>query len=195
MSNVKNILLVGVGGQGTILTSKILSKGFVEHGYDVKMAEIHGMSQRGGSVTTQIRYGDKVYSPVIEKGTADIIVAFEKTEALRYIDYLKKDGNVVVNNHEIYPVTVNIGACQYPNGVIEEYNKVIGKENVHAISAFKMAETLGNTKCMNIVLLGALVKIFELENIDWKQLIKDNVPQKVVELNLKAFDMGYNFNN
>lgn len=191
MSNVKNILLVGVGGQGTILTSKILSKGFVENGYDVKMAEIHGMSQRGGSVTTQIRYGEKVYSPVIEKGTVDIIVAFEKTEALRFLDYLKKDGIVVVNNHEIYPVTVNIGACAYPDGVIEEYEKVLGKENLHVINAHKIAEELGNTKCMNIVLLGSLVKMFKLDDIDWKQLIKASVPEKAVDMNIKAFEKGY----
>ncbi len=185
MSDVKNILLVGVGGQGTILTSKILSKGFVENGYDVKMAEIHGMSQRGGSVTTQIRYGEKVYSPVIEKGCADIIVAFEKCEALRFLDYLKKDGILVINSHELYPVTVNIGVSTYPSGTIEEYENVVGKNNVHVIDAHKIATELGNTKCMNIVLL------FKLENIDWKQLIKDSVPEKAVEMNVKAFEKGY----
>lgn len=191
MSDVKNILLVGVGGQGTILTSKILSKGFVENGYDVKMAEIHGMSQRGGTVTTQIRYGEKVYSPVIEKGCADIIVAFEKCEALRFLDYLKKDGILVVNSYELHPVTVNIGASQYPDGIVEEYEKVVGKENVHVIDAHSIAKELGNTRCMNIVLLGSLVKMFKLDNIDWKQLIKDSVPEKAVDMNLKAFEKGY----
>lgn len=191
MSDVKNILLVGVGGQGTILTSKILSKGFVENGYDVKMAEIHGMSQRGGSVTTQIRYGKKVFSPVIEKGCADIIVAFEKSEALRFLDYLKKDGILVINSHEIHPVTVNIGTAVYPTGIVEEYNKIIGEKNVHIIDAHKIAEELGNTKCMNIVLLGSLVKMFSLDNIDWKQLIKDSVPEKAVEMNIKAFEKGF----
>lgn len=191
MSDVKNILLVGVGGQGTILTSKILSKGFVENGYDVKMAEIHGMSQRGGSVTTQIRYGEKVYSPVIEKGCADIIVAFEKSEALRFLDYLKKDGILVINTREIYSVMVNIGACEYPKNVIEEYDNVIGKNNVHTIDAYKIAEELGNTKCMNIILLGTLVKMFKLESINWKEIIKTTVPEKAVELNLKAFEKGY----
>ena len=191
MSDVKNILLVGVGGQGTILTSKILSKGFVENGYDVKMAEIHGMSQRGGSVTTQIRYGEKVYSPVIEKGCADIIVAFEKCEALRFLDYLKKDGILVVNSYELHPVTVNIGASQYPDGIVEEYEKVVGKENVHVIDAHNIAKELGNTRCMNIVLLGSLVKMFKLDNIDWKQLIKDSVPEKAVDMNIKAFEKGY----
>ncbi len=191
MSDVKNILLVGVGGQGTILTSKILSKGFVENGYDVKMAEIHGMSQRGGSVTTQIRYGEKVYSPVIEKGCADIIVAFEKCEALRFLDYLKKDGILVVNSYELYPVTVNIGASIYPSGITEEYENIVGKENVHVINAHSIAEELGNTKCMNIVLLGALVKMFKLDNINWKQLIKDSVPEKAIDMNIKAFEKGY----
>lgn len=191
MSDVKNILLVGVGGQGTILTSKILSKGFVENGYDVKMAEIHGMSQRGGSVTTQIRYGEKVYSPVIEKGCADIIVAFEKCEALRFLDYLKKDGILVINSYELHPVTVNIGASVYPSGITEEYENVVGKENVHVIDAHSIAEELGNTKCMNIVLLGALVKMFKLDNIDWKQLIKDSVPEKAIDMNIKAFEKGY----
>ncbi|QSX06367.1 indolepyruvate oxidoreductase subunit beta [Sedimentibacter sp. zth1] len=191
MSNIKNIFLVGVGGQGTILTSKILSKGFVENGYDVKMAEIHGMSQRGGSVTTQIRYGEKVYSPVIEKGSADIIVAFEKSEALRFLDYLKEDGILVINTQEIYPVTVNIGASKYPNNIIEEYDKVVGKKNVNVIDAYKIAGELGNIKCMNIVLLGALVKMFKLENINWKQIIKDSVPEKAIEMNINAFDKGY----
>lgn len=189
MTNVKNILLVGVGGQGTILTSKILSKGFVENGYDVKMAEIHGMSQRGGSVTTQIRYGEKVYSPVIEKGTVDIIVSFEKTEALRWIDYLKKDGTIIVNDYEIHPVTVNTGAAKYPENVLEEYERAV--DNVKVIKAHAIAEELGTSKCMNIVLLGALVKLFALEDINWKELIKTTVPAKAVDTNIKAFDRGY----
>lgn len=190
MADVKNILLIGVGGQGTILTSKILTKGFVENGYDVKMAEIHGMSQRGGSVTTQIRYGEKVYSPVIEKGTADIIISFEKSEALRWLQYLKEDGILVVNDYEIHPVTVAIGMAEYPDGIIEEYKSKV--KNVHIVKAHKIAEELGNTKCMNIVLLGSLVKMFKLESIDWKTLIKDSLPAKVVDLNIKAFEKGYN---
>lgn len=186
---VKNIMLVGVGGQGTILTSKILSKGFVEYGYDVKMAEIHGMSQRGGTVTTQIRYGEKVYSPVIEKGTVDIIVAFEKSEALRFIDYLKKDGILVINNHEITPVTVSIGMSKYPENLDEAYKKAV--DNVHFINANKIADELGNSKVMNIVLLGNLIKMLKLDDIDWKKLIKESVPEKAVDLNLKAFEEGY----
>lgn len=187
---VKNILLVGVGGQGTILTSKILSKGFVENGYDVKMAEIHGMSQRGGTVTTQIRYGEKIYSPVIEKGTADIIIAFEKTEALRFLDYLKKDGILVVNDHEIKPVTVTIGMCEYPTNVLEAYQESVS--NVHFINANEIADDIGNSRVMNIVLLGNLVKMLSLESIDWKKIISETVPEKAIGLNLKAFEIGYN---
>jgi len=185
----KNILLVGVGGQGTILTSKILSRGLMEKGYDVKMSEIHGMSQRGGTVTTQIRYGEKVYSPVVEKGTADIIVAFEKCEALRCLNSLKKGGILVVNNYEIQPVTVTIGTAKYPKKLIESYKETV--KDTYVVDAFGIAEGLGNAKCMNIVLLGALVKMLELEEIDWKALIKEEVPPKAMELNIKAFEMGY----
>ena len=185
----KNILLVGVGGQGTILTSKILSRGFMEQGYDVKMSEIHGMSQRGGTVTTQIRFGEKVYSPVIETGTADIIVAFEKSEALRYLHYLKKDGILVVNDYEIQPVTVAIGAETYPEGLLESYKETV--EKTYVIDAFHQAEALGSTKAMNIVLLGALVRMLDLTDIDWKKLVSEEVPPKAVEMNLKAFEAGF----
>lgn len=186
---IKNILLVGVGGQGTILTSKILSKGFVEYGYDVKMAEIHGMSQRGGTVTTQIRYGEKVYSPVIEKGTADIIVSFEKSEALRFLDYLKKDGILIVNDYGIKPITVSVGMSSYPESLREYYEKTV--DNVHFINANKIADELGNSKVMNIVLLGILVKMLKLDDIEWKRLIEESVPEKARELNVKAFDEGH----
>ena len=185
---VKNILLVGVGGQGTILTSKILSRGLMDAGYDVKMSEIHGMSQRGGTVTTQIRYGEKVFSPVIERGSADIIVAFEKSEALRYLNNLKKGGILVVNDYEIHPVTVAIGQAKYPEGLLEEFKRTVEKTVV--IDAFGMAKSLGNAKSMNIVLLGALVKMMELENIDWQEIIKEEVPKKALEMNIKAFELG-----
>ena len=192
MSEVKNIFLIGVGGQGTILTSKILSKGFLENGYDVKMAEIHGMSQRGGTVTTQIRYGKKVFSPVIEKGTADIIVAFEKSEALRYVDYLKKGGSLVINNYETQPYTVAVGMSSYPENVLETYKALV--KDVLIIDAFQIAKELGNTKCMNVVLLGALVKMLKLDHIDWKKLISEIVPEKAVALNINAFEKGYKNN-
>jgi indolepyruvate ferredoxin oxidoreductase beta subunit len=190
MSETKNILLVGVGGQGTILTSKIISNGFINAGYEVKMAEIHGMSQRGGSVTTQIRYGEKVYSPVIEKGTADLIVAFEKSEALRWLCYLKKDGILIVNDYTIEPFTVSLGISEYPNDVINEYRKKI--KNLHVFNAFDIAESIGNSKAMNIVLLGSLVKALSIDNIDWKKMIAQTVPKKFIQLNQEAFDAGFN---
>ncbi len=189
MSETKNILLVGVGGQGTILTSKIISNGFINAGYEVKMAEIHGMSQRGGSVTTQIRYGEKVYSPVIEKGTADLIVAFEKSEALRWLEYLREDGILIVNDYTIEPFTVSLGISEYPEDVIDEYKKKI--KNLHIFNAFDVAEKIGNSKAMNIVLLGSLVKALSIDDIDWKEMIAQTVPKKFVELNQEAFKAGY----
>lgn len=181
MSETKNILLVGVGGQGTILTSKIISNGFINAGYEVKMAEIHGMSQRGGSVTTQIRYGEKVYSPVIEKGTADLIVAFEKSEALRWLEYLREDGILIVNDYTIEPFTVSLGISEYPKDVIDEYRKKI--KNLHVFNAFDIAEKIGNSKAMNIVLLGSLVKALSIDDINWNEMIAQTVPEKFIKLN------------
>lgn len=185
---VKSLLLVGVGGQGTILVSRILSQGFVNAGYDVKMSEIHGMSQRGGSVTTQIRFGEKVYSPCIDKGEADILVAFEKLEASRYIEQLKKGGKLIVNNEEMYPLPVLSGLAEYPEGVTQVLEDTI--ENITVVEARKIAEELGEPRSQNIVMLGALVKALELENIDWIELIKANLPEKVHEVNIKAFEKG-----
>ncbi|WP_312093010.1 indolepyruvate oxidoreductase subunit beta [Aminipila sp.] len=188
MSEVKNILLVGVGGQGTILASKVLSEGLVEAGYDVKMSEIHGMSQRGGNVSTQIRYGKKVYSPIVGKGEADVIVAFEKMEALRWIEYLRHNGKMVVNDFEIPSVPILMGKAEYPEGILEELSE---KGSVLVIKAAEIAEKLGNSKAMNIVLLGALVKAMNVDGVDWKKAIENNVKKGFEELNLKAFDAGY----
>ena len=189
MSEVKNILLVGVGGQGTILASKILTEGLVDAGYDVKMSEIHGMSQRGGSVSTQVRYGDKVYSPIVGKGSADVIVAFEEMEALRWLDHLKIGGTMVINDYQIQPVPVNLGAAEYPEGIIDHLKGIC---DVHAFKAADIATELGNPKAMNIVLLGALVKSMGgLDDIDWDAEIEANVKPKFVELNKKAFHAGY----
>lgn len=185
---VKSLLLVGVGGQGTILVSRILSQGFVNAGYDVKMSEIHGMSQRGGSVTTQIRFGEKVYSPSIGKGEADIIVSFEKLEAARYIELLKKDGTLIVNDEEMYPLPVLSGLAQYPEGVMKELKDAIA--NITVVEARKIAEELGEPRSQNIVMLGALVKALSLENIDWINLIKENLPERVHDVNIKAFEKG-----
>ena len=190
MSEVKNILLVGVGGQGTILASKILTSGLIKAGYDVKMSEIHGMSQRGGSVSTQVRYGEKVYSPIVGKGSADVIVAFEEMEALRWLDHLKIGGKMVINDYQIQPVPVNLGTAEYPEGIIDHLKE---KVDVLSFKAAEVATELGNPKAMNIVLLGALVKnMGGLDEIDWDAEIEANVKPKFVELNKKAFHAGYN---
>ena len=183
MSEVKNILLVGVGGQGTILASSILSKGLIEAGYDVKMSEIHGMSQRGGNVSTQIRYGEKVYSPIIGKGEADVIVAFEKMEALRWIEYLNPKGSMVINDFEIPSVPILMGKKEYPPGILDElYSKV----NIKVFKAGEIANQLGNPKTMNIVLLGSIIKAMNLTHINWENIIKSSVKKGFEEINIKA---------
>ena len=187
MSDVKSILFVGVGGQGTILASKILTEGLLKHGHDVKMSEVHGMAQRGGSVSTQVRFGKKVYSPLIEKGTVDVIVSFEKSEAARWLPYLKKDGYLVVNDYEIHPVPVLIGVEKYPEKVNETLEKIV--ENT-IINAAKIAEDLGNIKAQNVVLLGALIKALKLEEINWNDVLGTVVPPKALELNKKALLKG-----
>lgn len=184
----KSIMLVGVGGQGTILASKLLTIGLMEAGYDVKMSEIHGMSQRGGSVSSQVRYSDNnVYSPVIEIGGADMIVSFEKMEALRYLKYLKPEGKVVVNNYRLNSVSTLVGKFEYKE---EEINAELRRLNAKIIDAAKKAEELGNAKVMNVILLGSLVKSMNLDKIDWKDIIKKNVKEKFVDLNIKAFQVG-----
>lgn len=189
MAETKSILLVGVGGQGTILASKILSTGLVEAGYDVKMSEIHGMAQRGGSVSTQVRYGDEVFSPIIGKGEADILVSFETMEALRWLEYLKPDGKVVVNDYEIPSAPILMGKKDYPEGVIDI---IKSKANTSTINAAKIAEDLGNIKVMNIVLFGALVKAMNLIDIDWENVIRKTVKEKFIDINIKAFNIGMN---
>lgn len=187
MSEVKNILLVGVGGQGTILASSILSKGLIEAGYDVKMSEIHGMSQRGGNVSTQIRYGEKVYSPIIGKGEADVIVAFEKMEALRWIEYLNPKGSMVINDFEIPSVPILMGKKEYPPGILDElYSKV----NIKVFKAGEIANRLGNPKTMNIVLLGSIIKAMNLTHINWENIIKSSIKRGFEEVNIKALNAG-----
>ena len=184
----KNILLVGVGGQGTILASKILSLGLTAANYDVKMSEIHGMSQRGGSVTSHIRYSkEKVYSPVVELGKADIIVAFEKMEALRYLDYLKPDGKIVVNDCEIPGMPITSGVCEYPKNILEELG---AHADVTVFDANKEAEKLGNPKVANIILLGSLIGLMKLTDIDWDAILASNVKPQFVEVNKKALQVG-----
>ncbi|KAF5070346.1 indolepyruvate oxidoreductase subunit beta [Proteiniclasticum sp. QWL-01] len=185
----KSILLVGVGGQGTILASKLLTLGLMEAGYDVKMSEIHGMSQRGGSVSSQVRYGKKVAAPVIEKGGADILVSFEKMEALRWLEYLKPNGKVVVNNFEISPMPVLSGKMPYAKDILET---IQSKTDTTVINAAEEAEKLGNPKVMNIILLGTIVKAMGLEDINWNELIAKNVKPAFIDLNQKALSVGMN---
>jgi len=189
MKDVKNILLVGVGGQGTILASKILSSGLVTAGFDVKMSEVHGMAQRGGSVTTQVRYGEEVFSPIIGLGQADILVSFEAMEALRWLDYLKTDGKVIVNDYKIPSAPILSGKADYPDSVLEILKE---KADTTVINAADIAEKVGNAKTMNIVLFGAMVKAMELKDINWQSVIKENVKEKLVDVNLEAFVAGMN---
>lgn len=187
MSNVNSILLVGVGGQGTILASKLLSQGLMEYGYDVKMSEIHGMSQRGGSVTTHIRYGERVNSPTIGIGEADLLVSFEEMESYRWLEYLKPGGKLILNRFRFPSAPILIGKADYPEGLIEE---IENKTQMTVIDAAKIATQLGNPKVMNIILLGALVKNMGLENVNWEKIISDNVKSKFVDINIKAFNKG-----
>ena len=183
----KSVILVGVGGQGAILTAKILVNGLISKGYDVKMSEVHGMSQRGGSVSTQVHFGDKVYAPVIGKGEADIMVAFEKMEAVRYADFLKPDGVAVINDYAMESSATAAGLCAYPEGCVEAMRAAF---RCHVLDAASIAENLGNPKCMNVVLFGAMTKVLGLDDIDWEQIIRDTVPAKFVELNLRAYEAG-----
>ena len=188
MSDVKSVLLVGVGGQGTILASKILTIGLIENGYDVKMSEVHGMSQRGGSVSTQVRFGKQVYSPIIGEGTADILVSFEEMEAARYAKFLKQDGKMVVNTYRIPSMPILSGAKTYPDNIIEKLSE---KVPVMTLDATKIATDLGNPKSANVVLLGALIKAVDMTDINWKDIIARTVKPKFVEVNQKAFDAGF----
>lgn len=187
MADVKSVLFVGVGGQGTILASKILTMGLIEHGYDVKMSEVHGMSQRGGSVSTQVRFGSHVYSPIIGEGTADILVSFEEMEASRYAQFLKPDGKIVVNTCRIPSMPILSGTCEYPEGGIEALQEHVP---VLTVDATQIATDLGNPKSANVVLLGALIGAMGLHDIDWKNIVAKTVKPAFVDMNLKAFDAG-----
>ncbi len=185
----KSMLLVGVGGQGAILTAKVLVNGLMEAGFDVKMSEVHGMSQRGGSVSTQVHWGEKVYAPVIGEGGADILVAFEKMEAVRYAKFLRPDGVAVINDYEMATATTASGLCAYPQGCTEAMEAHFKCLKLDAAS---LALALGNSKCMNMVLFGALTHALNLDGIDWESIIANTVPAKLVELNRKAYQAGRN---
>jgi len=186
----KNIMIVGVGGQGTLLASKLLGRLLITKGYDVKVSEVHGMSQRGGSVVTYVRYGEKVYSPIIDKGQADCILSFELLEAARYTEFLSKDGMIITNTQQINPMPVITGAAEYPQGLVEKM-KAAGI-NLDAIDALGAATSAGSSKAVNIVLLGRLSKYFDFTEEEWMKAIEESVPEKFVEMNKKAFIAGQN---
>ena len=185
-----SVMIVGVGGQGSLLASKLLGRLLVDEGYDVKVSEVHGMSQRGGSVVTYVRFGDKVYSPIITDGEADIIISFEKLEAGRYANYLKKDGKIVVNTQQIDPMPVIIGAAQYPENVLDELREK--GVSVDALDALSLAEQAGSSKAVNIVLMGKAAKYFDIPYERWITAIENTVAPKFIEMNKKAFELGYN---
>ncbi|HHZ06646.1 MAG TPA: indolepyruvate oxidoreductase subunit beta [Clostridiales bacterium] len=189
MNNIKSVLIVGVGGQGTLLASRLLGNAMVSKGYDVKVSEVHGMSQRGGSVVTYVRYGDCVSSPVIEEGEADLILSFEQLEAARFLPFLKKDGVIVVNTQAIDPMPVITGAAVYPNSIIDELRAKDVK--VVTADALSLAEEAGSVKAVNVVLIGVMAKQLDIPKEVWIETIIETVPPKFVELNKKAFELGY----
>lgn len=190
MAVTKNIMIVGVGGQGTLLTSRIIGKAALAEGCDVKISEVHGMAQRGGSVVTFVRFGEKVNEPVVEEGQADVIISFERLEALRYAHFLKKDGVLVVNDCRIDPMTVVIGAKTYPENILEELKK---EHKVYSIDAQKIALELGNSKVLNSVVLGYAAGFIGFDEQTWLNTVESTVPAKTIDINKKAFLTGYNF--
>lgn len=184
----KNIMIVGVGGQGTLLTSRILGGITLDAGYDVKLSEVHGMAQRGGSVVTFVRYGEKVAEPIVEQGQADVLITFEKLEALRYAHFLKKDGVLIINDQRIEPITVVTGAAQYPENIIENLEQ---EHTVYKINAMEEAKKLGNSKVFNIIVLGMAAKHMDFSKEAWLTVIEKTVPQKTVEINQRAFLIGF----
>ena len=186
----KNIMIVGVGGQGSLLASKLLGYLLLKEGYDVKVSEVHGMSQRGGSVVTYVRFGDKVYSPIIDKGEADYIVSFEEMEAARYLPYLKEGGRIVTNTQQIDPMPVITGASAYPEKLIEKLEEKGAQ--VDAMDCLTLAEQAGSSKAVNIVLMGRLSRYFDFPEEDWLESIEACVPARFVDLNKTAFSLGRN---
>ena len=188
MSEVKSIMIVGVGGQGTLLASRILGHLLVAQGYDVKVSEVHGMSQRGGSVVTYVRYGDRVYSPIVEQGEADIILAFEQCEAARAVPYLKQGGTLVMNTQQIAPMPVITGAAEYPADIVPKLEK-LGCRLV-ALDALSLAEQAGSAKATNVVLIGVLSQLLHFPQEAWQDALESCVAEKFLELNRKSFQYG-----
>ncbi len=186
-----NLMIVGVGGQGSLLASKLLGRLLVDEGFDVKVSEVHGMSQRGGSVVTYVRYGEKVYSPVVADGEADYIISFEKLEGARYVQRLKPEGKIIVNTQQIDPMPVVIGAAEYPTDILEEL--AAKGVSIDGIDALSLAEAAGTAKAVNIVLMGRLAKYLDIPYEKWIDAIGKIVKPQFVEVNQKAFDLGYNY--
>lgn len=189
--SAKSIMIVGVGGQGTLLASRILGQALLNQGFDIKVSEVHGMSQRGGSVVTYVKYGEKVYSPVVRDCEADLIIAFEQLESVRWINHLKKDGKVIINTQEIDPMPVVIGTMEYPQDLVNS----IKQKNISttALDALSLAIEAGSPKAVNVVLIGVLANIMDFDKSVWIDAIKETVPQKFLDMNLKAFDLGYDY--
>lgn len=183
-----NVMIVGVGGQGTLLASRILGNTVIDLGYDVKVSEVHGMSQRGGSVCTYVKFGEKVYSPIIDEGEADIILAFEVLEAYRALPFLKKGGKMIVNDQKINPMPVITGAAAYPENILEKLSAVA---DVTALDALTLAEKAGSAKAVNVVLLGVLAKNTDIPKEAWLRAVETTVPPKFLEINRTAFSLGY----
>lgn len=188
MADTKNIMIVGVGGQGTLLTSRILGGITVAAGYDVKLSEVHGMAQRGGSVVTYVRYGKEVSEPIVEEGQADVLIAFERLEALRYAHFLKKDGVIIVNDQRIDPMPVVTGVAKYPENIIEELSK---EHRVISIDAQEEALKMGNSRVFNVIILGVAAKHMDFPKEQWIEVVKNTVPPKTVDINVAAFERGY----
>ena len=189
MADTKKIMIVGVGGQGTLLASRILGHAVIDMGYDVKVSEVHGMSQRGGSVVTYVKFGEKVHSPIIDRGEADIILAFELLEAYRALPYLKEGGRLIVNDQRINPMPVITGAAEYPENILD---KLSSKVATTSVDALKLATEAGSIKSVNVVLIGLMAKSTDIPYDIWKKAVTETVPPKFLEVNLRAFDLGYN---
>ena len=184
-----SIMIVGVGGQGTLLSSRLLGSLLVSKGFDVKVSEVHGMSQRGGSVVTYVRYGDSVSSPIVTKGQSDIILAFEQLEAARWLPYLKKGGKIIINEQTMDPMSVITGAAEYPDGIIEKIKS--SGADVTTVDALGLALQAGTAKSVNVVLIGVMARYMDFTKEEWEQAIKETVPEKFLDMNLKAFSLGY----
>ncbi|MGI6014233.1 MAG: indolepyruvate oxidoreductase subunit beta [Oscillospiraceae bacterium] len=188
MAETKCIMIVGVGGQGTLLASRILGNVLLAQGFDVKVSEVHGMSQRGGSVVTYVKYGDQVYSPVVNEGEADYILSFERLEAARWLSYLKKSGKLIVNDQRINPMPVITGAMEYPDKILE---KIMAKgADILPVDALSLALQAGSSKAVNVVLIGVLSSIMDLPASAWQTALENTVPARFLELNKVAFDLG-----